>query len=246
VFPPADVAPGEHVIQLRTELASVPIGVSVVDAQVGRPITLGIIRSYDNTMEAAAATLGVHYSLLSDEEIASGGLSKYSTIVVDIRAYLVREALRTHNDRLLEYVRNGGNLIVMYQREQEWKPEYAPVPFRISRRRVCSRDAPITILEGSHPLMRMPNVITQRDWEGWIQERGLYFPSDVPREYVRLLSTADPDEAPLTTGYLELHHGKGSYIYTSLVWYRQLKEGNAGAYRCFANMISYPAYRDSR
>lgn len=246
VVPPGDIAPGGYLIQLRTELGSVPIGVSVVDAQVDHSINLGIIRSYDNTMEEAASTLGLRYSLLTDAEIASGSLAKYTTIVVDIRAYLVREALRAHNDRLLEYVHGGGNLIVMYQREQEWKSEYAPVQFRIGRRRVCSRDAPITILDASHPLMRMPNLITERDWEGWIQERGLYFPSEVPPQYVRLLSTADPDEAPLTTGYLVLRHGKGSYIYTSLVWYRQLKEGNPGAYRCFANMISYPAYRDAQ
>ena len=101
-------------------------------------------------------------------------------------------------------------------------------------------DAPIVYLQPAHPLLNWPNVITAEDWTGWKQERAVYFPGDVPSEYVRLLSAQDPDESPLTTGYLVAPVGAGSYIYTSFVWYRQLKEWNVGALRCFANMISYP------
>ena len=243
VRPPLDVRPGPYTIHVRTELASVPVNVHVIAAAVDPGVRVGIIRSQDNTIESAAATLGLNFTLLSDEEIRSGSLAKYSTIVVDIRAYLLRDTLRQHNSRLLEYVRAGGNLVVMYQREREWKPEYAPFPFQVSSRRVCVEEAPIIVLAPSHPLLNAPNRIVRSDWDGWIQERGLYFPSDVPPVYARLISSADPDEPQLDTGYLETAYGRGTYIYTSYVWYRQLKEGNPGAFRCFANMLSYPFHR---
>ena len=93
------------------------------------------------------------------------------------------------------------------------------------------------------PLFNSPNKITEEDWEGWIQERGVYFPDNVAPEYVQLLSSNDPDEPPLTTGYIVASYGLGSYIYTSYVWYRQLKEYSPGAYRNFINMIAYPNHR---
>jgi LmbE family N-acetylglucosaminyl deacetylase len=243
VRPPADIPPGAYTIHVRTELASVPVVVHVIAAAVDQGVHVGIIRSQDNTIESAAGTLGVDYSLISDAELLSGSLSHYTTIVVDIRAYLLRDTLREHNSRLLDYVRSGGNLVVMYQREREWKPEYAPFPFQLTGKRVCVEEAPIRILAPSHPLLNAPNRIGEADWQGWIQERGVYYPSKVPAEYARLLSSADPDEVQLDTGYLEAPYGKGSYIYTCYVWYRQLKEGNSGAFRCFANMLSYPFHR---
>jgi hypothetical protein len=144
---------------------------------------------------------------------------------------------------LLEYVRKGGNLVVFYQKDQDWKSEYAPYPMRVTRKRVSVEEAPVKILHPTHPLFNSPNAITDEDWQGWIQERGVYFPDDVAAEYTKLLSSNDPDEPPLTTGYLVANVGKGSYIYTSYVWYRQLKEYNPGAFRCFINMIAYPHYR---
>ncbi len=243
VRPPADIPPGAYTIHVRTEFASVPVTVHVIDAAVDPGVRIGIIRSQDNTIESAARALGVDCSLIADAELASGALSRYTTIVVDIRAYLLRDTLRQFNQRLLEYVRAGGNLLVMYQRPQEWKPEYAPFPFAIGGRRVCVEEAPVRVLDPLHPLLNAPNRIGPSDWDGWIQERGLYFPSNVPADYARLLSSADPDEPQLDTGYLVAKYGRGSYIYTCYVWYRQLKEGNAGAFRCFANMLSYPAHR---
>jgi hypothetical protein len=243
VRPPADLSAGTYTIHVRTELASVPVVVHVIAAAVDPGVHVGIIRSQDNTIESAAGTLGVDYALVSDAELRSGSLSHYTTIVVDIRAYLLRDTLREHNSRLLDYVRSGGNLVVMYQREREWKPEYAPFPFQVTGKRVCVEEAPIRILAPSHPLLNSPNRIGESDWQGWIQERGVYYPSNVPGEYARLISSADPDEPQLDTGYLEAPYGKGSYIYTCYVWYRQLKEGNSGAFRCFANMLSYPFHR---
>jgi hypothetical protein len=239
VQPPPGVKPGEYVLRFKEGEASVSVPVNVFDVKVAERIRLGIITSYDNTLEAASDELHVPYDLISDNDIEHADLSRFTSIVIDIRAYLVREALKKFNSRLLDYVRNGGNLIVMYQRNQEWKPEYAPFPFEITRKRVTVEEAPVALLVPDHPLLSTPNRIGDRDWNGWKQERGIYFPGMVAEQYTRLLSTSDPDEEPLTTGYLVAQVEKGSYIYSSFVWYRELKEKNPGAFRCFANMISY-------
>ena len=243
VTPPDTVRKGSYPITFRTDYARQNAVVNVVDVRVAPDLLVGIVKSYDNTFEDALADLGVRYALLSEIDLQSGDLTRYSTILIDIRAYLVREDLKRSNARLLDYVRSGGNLVVMYQRDQEWKPEYAPYPFRITRSRVSVEEAPVEVLVPGHPLMQEPNRITAADWEGWKQERALYVPGDVDPEYTRLLSSHDPDEAPLATGYLVASSGKGSYIYTSYVWYRQLKDHIPGAVRCFANMISYPSTR---
>lgn len=243
VVPTDTVKSGEDTLRFKSEFWSDDVMVRIFDVAVPRAVTVGIVKSYDTTLEAAAEELGVQYRLLEPSDLESGDLSRYKTILVDIRAYLVRDDLQRFNNRLLEYVRKGGNLVVMYQREQEWKTEYAPYPFHVSRRRVTVEEAPIEVLQLEHPLLSKPNTIRREDWLGWKQERGVYFPEDVAPEYTRLLSTHDPDEAQLTTGYLVANVGKGSYIYSSLVWYRQLKEMVPGAFRCLANMIAYPLYR---
>ena len=132
----------------------------------------------------------------------------------------------------------------MYQKTQEWKSDYAPIPFELSRERITQEEAPVKVLIPHHPLMSNPNPITDDAWTGWVQERGVYFPAEVPSEYVKLLSSNDADEPPLTTGYIVASYGKGSYIYSSYVWYRQMKEMHPGALRSFANMISYPRFRN--
>ncbi|MFN0157940.1 MAG: PIG-L family deacetylase [Bacteroidota bacterium] len=243
IRPSKQQASGDVRIRFATEYASDEIIVRNFDVKVAEGMTVGVIKSYDNTLEAALDELGVRYDHLMKEDLSNGDLKKWNTILVDIRAYLVREDLKENNHRLLEYVRQGGNLVVMYQRDQEWKPEYAPYPFQLTRKRVTVEEAPIKIVLADHALMSTPNRISDSDWRGWIQERGVYFPDGATSEYARLLSSNDPDEPPLTTGFLAASFGSGSYIYSSFVWYRQLKEMNAGAYRCFANMISYPKFR---
>jgi LmbE family N-acetylglucosaminyl deacetylase len=243
VRPPADIREGEYTLRFRTDFAFEEATVQVFDVAVTPGVEVGVIRSYDTTLENALRELGVTYKLLSDEDLATGDLRRWKTILVDIRAYLVREGLQKNNRRILDYAAGGGNVVVMYQREQEWKPEYAPFPFPLSRKRVTMEDAPVDMIAPDHLLLQKPNRITDKDWQGWKQERAVYFPVSVPGEYTQLLSTHDPDEPALTTGYLAATVGKGSYIYTSFVWYRELKEQNPGAYRCFANMISYPLLR---
>ena len=241
ITPPDGVKDGIYPVAVRTTTTQAAGTIDVFHVAVRPGIRVVLIESYDNTLAAAIAKLGLQCTMLSDSLISNGIFQGLDVILVDIRAYMVREPLKTANTRLLEFVRNGGTMIVMYQKEQEWKPEFAPYPFTISRQRVTDEDAPITMLAPGHPLLSTPNRITPSDWNGWKQERGLYFPSDVPSEYVRLLSSQDPEETALTTGYLAASYGKGIYVYSSYVWYRQLKEANPGAYRCFANMLSYHA-----
>jgi LmbE family N-acetylglucosaminyl deacetylase len=243
VKPPPGIREGDYTLRFRTDEAFAEATVRVFSVRAAPGLHVGVVRSYDTTLEQALQELKVDYQQLTDADLASGDLSRWNTIVLDIRAYLVRDALKKNNARLLEYVAKGGNLVVMYQREQEWLPEYAPYPFQLSRRRITAEDAPVDILQPDHPLLVRPNRIVPADWNGWKQERAVYMPADVPQAYLRLLSSHDPDEQELDTGYLVAASGKGSYIYTSYVWYRELKEFVPGAFRCFANMISYPVVR---
>jgi hypothetical protein len=182
----------------------------------------------------------VAYEPLDAEALEFGDLSRFDTIVVDLRAYLVRPDLVAHNGRLLEWVRRGGHLIVMYQKVFEWRPEFAPYPLVIGRERVTQEEAPVVVLEPNHPLFTFPNAIGPQDWEGWVQERGLYFAHEWSSEYVPLLASHDAGEPSLRGGHLFARYGKGSYLYTGYVWYRQLRAGVPGAFRLLANMLSYP------
>ncbi len=237
---PADPAEGEYTIHLSTDYAARTIILRVADVVVPAAVRVGLVSSYDSTLSGSLRDLRVRCDTLNDATLADGDLSLYQTIIVDMRAYLVRAALREHNRRLIDWVRRGGNLVVMYQRDAEWKGEYAPYPFSVSRQRVTMEDAPVIALLPGHPLLRWPNAITARDWDGWKQERSVYLPVDVPPVYERLISTHDPDEPDADTGYLCASYGAGSYIYTTYVWYRQLKDRHPGALRCLANMVSYP------
>lgn len=240
VQPPPGIREGDYTLRFRTDEAFAEATVRVFGVRTIPGLHVGVVRSYDTTLEQALQELKVDHQQVTDADLSSGDLSRWNTIVLDIRAYLVRDALKKNNARLLEYVRKGGSLVVMYQREQEWLPEYAPYPFQLSRKRITMEDAPVDILQPDHPLLVRPNRIVGTDWNGWKQERAVYMPADVPQTYVRLLSSHDADEQELDTGYIVTASGKGSYIYTSFVWYRELKEFVPGAFRCFANMISYP------
>jgi hypothetical protein len=217
-----------------------------VDARVSPGLRVGYIPSFDKTLENSLVALGVAAKQLSVEDIQKVGLASYNTIIIDNRGYEAHPELITANDRLLKYVEEGGNLIVFYHKTNEWnpnaarkRPQLAPYPIILGDERVTEEDAPITFLEPRHPLLNFPNRIIQADFANWIQERGLYFPKDWDQHYTALLATNDKGEQPLRGGLLVGNYGKGNYIYTSLVWYRELRAGVPGAYRVFANMISY-------
>lgn len=222
--------------------------VRVADVKTVPGLNVGIVQSYDNTLQHALEQLRIDHQLITTEDLRWRDLSRFDTILLDIRAYLVREDLRQNNARVLEYVENGGNLVVMYHKVYEWNPDYgnpqwAPYPLILSRKRVTHEAAPVQILEPAHSLLNEPNAIGEADWHGWIQERGLYFPDRWDAHYTPLLAMSDPGEPELRGAYLVAEYGLGTYIYTSLVWYRQLRALVPGAFRHLANMIALPRTR---
>jgi LmbE family N-acetylglucosaminyl deacetylase len=205
---------------------------------------VGYLPSYDETLQRALTALGVDAKQLSVEEIAKSDLSVFNTIIIDNRGYEAHQDLIPINNRLLKFVEDGGTLLVFYHRINEWnpnekRPQLAPYPIIVGDERVTEEDAPVIFLQPRHPLLNFPNRITQKDFANWIQERGLYFPKEWDQHYTAILATSDKGEPPLKGGLLVAPYGKGNYIYTSFVWYRQLRAGLPGGYRFFANLISY-------
>ncbi len=216
------------------------------DARVVPRLNVGYVPSFDQTLEHSLAALGVKSKALTPGEIKSADLSSYNTIIIDNRGYEAHPELIAANARLLDFVQTGGTLIVFYHKDNEWnpdekknRPQLAPYPIILDDKRVTDETAPIEFLQPRHPLLNFPNRITPADFANWIQERGLYYPKQWDDNYTKLFSANDPGETPLTGGLLVAQHGKGKYIYTSMVWYRELRAGVPGAYRMFANMISY-------
>ena len=207
---------------------------------------VGYLPSYDETLERALAALGVDATKLKVEDIAKSDLSPFHTIIIDNRGYEAHQDLIPINNRLIKFVEDGGSLVVFYHRINEWnpneqrgRPQLAPLPIILGNERVTEEDAPIAFLQPRHPLLNFPNKIAQKDFENWVQERGLYFPREWDPQYTAVLATSDKGEPLLKGGLLVAPYGRGNYIYTSMVWYRQLRAGHPGGYRFFANLISY-------
>ena len=216
------------------------------DAVVVSGRKVGYLPSYDQTLERSLAALGVDAKKLTVDEIAKSDLSPFHTIIIDNRGYEAHQDLIPVNNRLLKFVGDGGTLLVFYHRTNEWnpneargRPQLAPYPIIIGDERVTEEDAPVLFLQPRHPLLNFPNRITPKDFASWVQERGLYFPREWDQQYTAVLSTNDKGEPPLKGGLLVASYGRGNYIYTSYVWYRQLRAGLPGGYRMFANLISY-------
>ena len=230
----------------------------VFEVAVPEDLRVGLIRSYDNTLEQALDELGIDYVLLDSLALAEARFDDLHTIVVDIRGYLVRQDLRMYNDALLDWVARGGHLVVNYQKTFEWNAEYAdpfdadtknpgdfaPYPLELGRARVTREDAPVTATDPEHVLLHRPNAVTPAAWDGWIQERGLYFPATWDDRYAGLFCLNDPGEEPHCGSTLLADYGEGTYLYTALVWYRQLKVYHPGAYALFANLLSLPVVGD--
>jgi hypothetical protein len=216
------------------------VEVRIFDFRVRRGLRVGYVPGAGDEVAEALQQLGASVQILSDTDLATGDLSGFSAIVTGIRAYNVNQALRTNNHRLLGYANNGGTLIVQYCRPEGGQAfPYAPFPFVISNAdRITVEGSPVAILAPDHPLFENRNRITGSDFDGWVQERGLYFAREWDARYTPLLSGADPGEPKLRGGMLVTKYGKGWYVYTAYAWFRQLPAGVAGAYRIFANMLS--------
>ena len=190
--------------------------------------------------------IGADVTVLSSEDLARGDLSHFDAIVAGVRAYNTRADLRANQQRLMDYVQNGGTYIVQYNTAEggQFDPEtgalshIAPYPLKIGRDRITVEEAPVEVLKPNNPLLTTPNRITNADFEGWIQERGLYFASSWDPHFETILSSHDPGEKPLQGGLLYARYGKGTYIFTAFAWFRELPAGVPGAYRIFANLLS--------
>ena len=214
--------------------------VEVFDVKVASGLKVGYVMGSGDDGPEALRQMGVNVKMINAAELASGDLSVYDTIVLGIRVYEVNEDVIANNKRLLDYVSNGGTLIVQYNKNEYANGNFAPYPVRMTRGdRVTDENAPITVLVPDHPLFNFPNKITDEDWKGWTQERGLYFLSDWDARYTPLLASSDDPGNPLKGGQLIAQYGKGNYVYTAYSWFRQFPAGVPGAYRLFANLVSY-------
>jgi len=202
---------------------------------------IGYIMGAGDDVAEALRQVGYDVTLLSDADLERGDFAKYDAIVTGVRAYNTRKPLRLVHPKLMEYVKNGGTLVVQYNSTSPQPlliKSPGPYPFTVSSERVTVEEAPVTLLKPDHPLLNVPNKIRAEDWNGWVQERGLYFTKDWDPKYETLIATNDPSDAPKPGGELYTRYGKGVFVYTSYAWFRQLPAGVAGAYRLFVNLVS--------
>ncbi|HKG22490.1 MAG TPA: hypothetical protein VKC34_11370, partial [Blastocatellia bacterium] len=213
-----------------------------VEVKVAPGLKVGFIEGAGDDFPNAVRRLGVDLSLIDSGELATGDLGRYDVIVTGIRVYEVRPDVVAQNAKLLDYVRNGGTLIVQYNKNEYATGDFAPYKLTMNRTpdRVTDERAPVRILDPAHPLFNFPNKITERDFEGWVQERGAYFMREWDPQFKPLVASNDPGEEPNQGAELIARYGKGYYVYSPIAWFRQLPEGVPGAYRLIANMISFP------
>lgn len=216
---------------------------TVFEVSIARNLRVGYIEGAGDDGADALRQLGAEVEPLDAAALAGADLSVYDAIVAGIRAYEVRPDLIAHNDRLLQYARNGGTFIVQYNKYELVDGGFMPFAATMSRPhgRVTDENATVTVIAPDHPLMTSPNRITPDDFDGWVQERGLYFLETFDERYDALLSMADPDETPQTGSIVAARLGDGWYVYTGLALFRQLPEAVPGAYRLLANLVSLGA-----
>jgi hypothetical protein len=183
--------------------------------------------------------IGANVNIIRTDELARGDLSRYGTIVTGIRAYDVREDVRRYNTRLLDFVHSGGTLIVQYNTgiADFNNGRYTPYPAELGRERITEEQSTVQVLEPNDKIFRVPNKITGGDFNGWIQERGLYFMHSWDGRWQPLLAMNDRGELPQKGGLLRCFYGRGTYIYTGLSFFRQLPGGVPGAVRLFVNLV---------
>ncbi len=255
----------EPLATLPTQLWSEPAqcAVRAFDVLVPANLRVGYVTAENEPVPEALQRLGIRVEMLDAVALAFRDLSPFNAIVVGVRAFELRPELSGANQRLLDYVSKGGTLVVQYQREFAWdKYQYAPYPALISPPlppakdgapqtprplpRITDENSPVKFLKPDDPLLNTPNKITQDDFHGWVQERGLYYWTQFDSKYAPLLAMNDPGEPDLNGGLVYTHYGEGTYIYTGLAFFRQLPEGVPGAYRLFVNLLSAPWSRKAR
>ncbi|MFD2922336.1 PIG-L family deacetylase [Halobacillus naozhouensis] len=220
------------------------------DLKLPDKLKVGYIDSGFDKVANHLQGIGMDVTKLGVENLQSGDLTQYDTIVTGVRAYLSREDLRKNNELLLQYVEDGGHLVVQYNKPWDnWDPEQTP-PYNLVigqpsiQWRVTDETAEVAVQKPNHPLFNYPNSITEKDWSNWIQERGLYYPMEWDERFETFVSMADPNGEHYEGGILMADYGDGTYLYTNLVWYRQIQNQVPGGYRIFTNLVSYPLHNE--
>ena len=208
--------------------------------ELPRNLSVGYIMGVGDKVPEALQQMGINVQMLDREELRTSDLNQFDTILVGIRAYAVRRDLVAYNSRLLDYVHNGGNLIVQYQTPEFDAAPFGPYPYTMGRRpeEVSEEDSQVTILMPDNPIFQYPNQITEADFDGWVEERGSKFLTEWDENYQALLTCNDREQEPQHGGLLYTRYGQGTYTYAAYAFYRQLPAGVAGAYRLFINMLT--------
>jgi LmbE family N-acetylglucosaminyl deacetylase len=219
-----------------------------VDVTVRPGLRIAYIPGAGDNVAPMLRQLGISLTRVDPSDVATSDFSPYAAVVVGTRAYESHPELIRHNTRLLEYARRGGTLVVQYGQYEMMQPGVMPYPITINRphTRVTVEESPVSIVEPQHPLLRVPNRIGQRDFEGWVQERALYMPAQFDSVYVAPLAMNDPAEPPSRGALLVARYGRGLYVYTTIAFFRQLPAGIPGAARLFVNFLSAKASEPPR
>lgn len=231
---------------LRLEVGGQKAALRIVPVEVFVPpgLRVGLVRGPDDTIERALADLGVGYALLDRDALATARLEDFTTLLLDMRSYHHVPELAEHRDRILQFCRAGGRVVAMYHKPGEWNeraghPLLAPFPLTVGNDRITEEGSMVTMLQPEHRLWRQPHAITAVDFEGWVQERGLNFPSKWDPAWTPLLELKDSsDEKPSQGALLYTQYGRGDFVYCSLVLYRQLRGGHPGAARLLVNLLA--------
>jgi LmbE family N-acetylglucosaminyl deacetylase len=216
----------------------------VIDVRVAPNLRVGYIMGVGDEVPPALEQLGLDVEMLDADDLAWGNLSRFTTIITGVRAYERRADLRANNSRLLEYVRNGGTLIVQYNKFEFNEAQYGPYPAKVSSNRVTDEYAPVRQLDRDSPLFYTPNRIGDSTWKNWVQERGLYFLGERDPRYKDLVALDEPfpyNKGEKRGALVEAQYGKGRWIYVGLGLWRELPAGVDGAYQLLANLVSLSA-----
>ena len=220
-------------LQPRVRLKAVTLDLATRGRQIG------YVPGAGDSVAENLEQMGYEVTRLSGADLTPERLRGLDAVVIGIRAFNSRTDLEAQMPALFKFVEDGGNVIVQYNRPEGLKvTKLAPYDLKLSQERVCEEKAPVTILAPDHPALNSPNKITAADFDGWVQERGLYFPKEWDSHFTPLLACSDTDEPPKAGGLLVAQQGKGYFVYTALAWFRQLPAGVPGSYRLFANLVS--------
>jgi len=237
-------------IRPRQLVTASTMTVAIADIRLPPDGAIAYVRGAADRIPEALAALGVRVTLIAADSLVGPALARFRTVLIGPRAWETEPTLSEQNDRLMAWVRDGGTLIVQYQQFQYLRGGYAPfdlslaetpggpLPQRVAAPRVAEEDARVTVLEPAHPVFRAPNQIGARDWEGWVQERGLYFPRSWGAEWTPLVEMSDAGEPAQRGALLVARCGRGTYVYTGLSFFRQLPAAVPGATRLFLNLLA--------